>query len=136
MCGLLFTGCTQLRTEFYRNETGHLYTVGCTLYSQGDYQAAREVFEELITLDPDYGPAYVSLGNLAMIDEQYEQACDYYERAIAHDPELEKDILPFLAVSTMHRERKPLVDRGIDLASALSVADGEKICRDRGFTGR
>ena len=116
VCGLIFTGCTQLRTEFYRNETGHLYKVGCSLYRQGDYAAAGEVFEELLMLDPDYGPAYVSLGNLAMINEQYGLACDYYERAVAHDPELEKDVLPFLAVSTMHRERKPLVDRGIDLA--------------------
>ena len=116
VCGLLFAGCTQLRTEFYRSETGHLYKAGCALYSQGDYAAAGEVFEELLRLDPDYGPAYVSLGNLAMINEQYELACDYYERAVAHDPELEKDVLPFLAVSTMHRERKPLVDRGIDLA--------------------
>ncbi len=117
VCGLIFTGCTQVRTEFYRNETGHLYKVGCSLYSQGDYAAAGEIFQELLLLDPDYGPAYVSLGNLAMINERYELACDYYERAVAHDPELEKDVLPFLAVGTMHRERKPLVDRGIDLAT-------------------
>ena len=127
VCGLLFTGCTQLRTEFYRSETAHLYKVGCTLYSQGDYAAAGEVFEELLVLDPDYGPAYVSLGNLAMLNEQYELACDYYEQALAHDPELEKDVLPFLAVSTMHRERKPLVDRGIDLAKLYPLLMEKRI---------
>ncbi len=127
VCGLLLTSCTQMRTEFYRNETRHLYETGCAHYSQGDYEAAREVFEELITLDPDYGPAYASLGNLAMINEQYELACDYYERAIVHDPELEMDIQPFLAVSTMHRVRKPLVERGIDLAKLYPLLMEKRI---------
>lgn len=127
VCGLMLCCCTQLRTEFYRNETGYLYDVGCRHYSQGSYDAAREVFVELISIDPDYGPAYASLGNLAMIDGHYGQACDYYEQAIAHDPELEKDLLPFLAVSTMHRERKPLVDRGVDLAKLYPLLMAEKI---------
>ncbi len=29
LCGLVLVSCTQLRTEFYRNETGYLYEVGC-----------------------------------------------------------------------------------------------------------
>ena len=123
---MLISCCTQLRTEFYRDETAHLYKVGCNHYAQGDYAAARDVFEKLLVLDPDYGPAYVSLGNLAMIDGRYELACDYYARAVARDPELEKDVQPFLAVSMLHRQRIPLVDRGIELANVYPLLMAEK----------
>lgn len=127
LCGLALVSCTQLRTEFYRNETGYLYEVGCSHYKQGDYDAAQKVLDELISLDPDYGPAYAALGNLAMIDEKYEQAYDYYQQAIDHDPELEKDILPFLLVSSMHKTRQPLTDSGIDLAVIYPLMMDEKI---------
>jgi len=127
LCGLILVSCTQLRTEFYRNETGYLYEVGCSHYKAGAYDAAKIVLQELITLDPDYGPAYAALGNLAMIDEQYEQAYDYYQQAIDHDPELEKDILPFLLVSSMHKTRQPLTDSGVDLAVIYPLLMDEKI---------
>jgi tetratricopeptide (TPR) repeat protein len=127
LCVLVSTSCTQMRTEFYRNETQYLYEMGCTHYKQGEYETAQKVLEELITLDPDYGPAYAVLGNLAMIDEQYELAYDRYQLAISHDPELEKDILPFLMVSTMHKARKPLIDSGVDLAMIYPLMMDEKI---------
>ena len=125
LCVLVLASCTQMRSEFYRNETQYLYELGCTHYKQGEYKPAQKVLEELITLDPDYGPAYAVLGNLAMIDEQYELAYDRYQLAIDHDPELEKDILPFLMVSTMHKARKPLLDSGVDLGMIypLMLAD-------------
>ena len=127
LCLLALVSCTQLRTEFYRNETGYLYEVGCSHYKQGDYDTAKKVLDKLITLDPDYGPAYAVLGNLAMIDEQYEQAYDYYQQVIDHDPELEGEILPFLLVSSMHKSRQPLTDSGIDLAVIYPLMMDEKI---------
>ncbi len=116
LCAMILSSCMQLRTEFYRNETEYLYEAGCAHYKQGDYDAAREALEELITLDPDYGPAYAVLGTLAMIDEQYEAAYKRFQQTIEHDPELEKDIQSFLALSIVHRERTPLVEAGVELA--------------------
>ena len=127
LCCLALAGCTQMRTEFYRNETGYLYELGCSHYKQGEYEVARTVLEELIKLDPDYGPAYAVLGNLAMIDEQYELAASFYQQAIDHDPELEKQILPFLLISNMHKIRKPLTDSGVDLAVVYPLMMDEKI---------
>jgi len=126
LCWVGLTSCTQLRTEFYRNETAYLYETGCERYKQGAYDEAEEVLEELISLDPDYGPAYAVLGNLAMLEEQYEQAYDYYQQAITHDPELENDVLPFLLISSMQKIRRPLTDSGIDLAVIYALLmDGQ-----------
>jgi len=127
LCLFILGGCTHMRTEFYRNETQYLYETACTDYSQGDYTAARARLMELIGLDPDYGPAYAVLGNLAMIEEAYETANVWYKKAMEHDPELESDILPFLLVSEMHKIRKPLTDKGIELSLVYPLMMEEKL---------
>lgn len=116
LCILLLSGCTALRTEFYREETKYLYEIGCQSYKQGDYDRARLSFNQVIDVDPVYGPAYAALGNLAMIEENYDQAFALYTQAISCAPELEKDILPLLLSSEAHRQREPLVKAGVRLA--------------------
>ncbi len=127
---LLFTfflsGCAHLRTEFYRDETKHLYETGCQFYKQGDYENSRTLFEETVSLDPDYGPAHAALGNLAMIREEYENAYNHYQQAISCDPELRKELLPFLMVSNMHKVREPLTKAGVDLAKIFPLFMADK----------
>ena len=123
---LTLIGCTSMRTEFFREETKHLYTTGCESYKQGDYEKAKSAFEEVVSLDPDYGPAHAALGNLAMIEEDYEQAHCHYKDAIDHDPELKKDLLPFLLLSDMHNVREPLVKAGVELSTIYPLLMDEK----------
>lgn len=111
----ILTGCSNVRTEFYREETKHLYTTGIELYKQGSYQEAQSAFVEVVELDPDYGPAHAALGNLAMIREDYQEALEHYRTAIEYDPELEEELLPLLLASTQHQVRQPLVDANVDL---------------------
>ena len=71
---LLLQACSGLRTEIYREETLYRFNEACKLYKQGDYNAARSDLEDVIALDPDYGPAHAAMGNLALIGEDYSGA--------------------------------------------------------------
>lgn len=122
----MFAGCTHMRTEFYREETKHLYETGCQLYKQGDYENAQLAFEEAVSLDPDYGPAHAALGNIAMISEEYEDAYAHYQSAVKHDPELKKELLPFLMISDMHKSREPLTRVGIELSDIYPLLMEDK----------
>lgn len=118
---LLLSSCVSVRTEFYRNETQYLYEEGVKLYKSGEYETARNNFEETIVLDPDYGPAHAALGNLAMIREDYRQAYIHYQEAIKHDPELKEEILPLLLTSDSYQQRAPLRKAGVSLASVYEL---------------
>lgn len=123
----LVGGCTQVRTEFYRNETSHLYEEGVQLYKQGEYENSRNNFEDIILLDPDYGPAHAALGNLAMIREDYRVAFIHYNEAITNDPELQEDLLPLLLNSDSYQQRAPLLKAGISLAQIYELVLAEEI---------
>lgn len=112
---LLLQACSSLRTELYREETLHRYQEACQLYKQGDYTAARSGLEDVIALDPDYGPAHAALGNLALIGEDYADALAHYQAAVAVDPELEAELQPLIMVASSHKARAPLQNIGIGL---------------------
>ena len=120
-CCSWFTGCAQVRTEFYRNETKHLYQAGCESYKQGEYENARTLFDAVIQLDPDYGAAYAALGNIAMIEEEYSKASEHYRLALLHDPELEQDLALLMAASQTYALRQPLAEAGVGLADIYSL---------------
>lgn len=124
---LATSGCAPLRTEFYRNETKHLYTTGCDSYKQGDYQQAQESFLKIVKLDPDYGPAYAALGNIAMIEENYNEAFQYYTQAVSFDPELEKELQPLLISANSHKIRQPLIASGVELSRVYDLVMKGKI---------
>ncbi len=127
LAGQLVTGCSTMRTEFYRGETKHLYHKGTESYKQGNYQEARSTFEKIVDLDPDYGPAHAALGNLAMIAEDYPSALTHYRTAIKYDPELKEEILPLLLTSIRHKARQPLVEQNIDLNKIHKLLLDEKL---------
>ncbi|HSO20009.1 MAG TPA: hypothetical protein VLT88_11145, partial [Desulfosarcina sp.] len=107
--------CGALRTELYREETLHRYREACKLYRSGDYAGAGTGFQEVIAMDPEYGPAYAALGHLALIREDYPAALTHYREAVAADPELAPDLQPFIMVALAHKERTPLRAAGISL---------------------
>ncbi len=112
---LFVSGCGAIQTEFYREETLHLYNLGVEQYKNGEYQDAQQTFEQVVNMDPDYGPAYATMGNLAMIREDYGQAVKQYQQALQYDPELEVELLPLLLVSNQYRVRMPLKLAGVSL---------------------
>ncbi len=112
---MLTCGCASLRTEFYRGETRYLYNRGCQHYKQGDYKAARESFENVLALDPKYGPAHGALGNLALIEGAHKAAMAHYQAAVQADPGLEPVLRAFIMAATAQAAREPIVKAGIDL---------------------
>ena len=112
---LLLQACGGLRTEFYREEARHCYQSACTLYRQGDYAAAGAGFEEVVAMDPKYGPAHAGLGHLALIRETYSAALTHYQDAVAANPELAPDLQPFIIMAQAHNERAPLREAGVSL---------------------
>jgi tetratricopeptide (TPR) repeat protein len=113
--------CSTFRTEIYREETLHRYKTACKLYKQGDYENARIDFEKIIGMDPDYGPAYAALGNLALIGEDYHNALEHYHKAVSVDPELEADLQPLILVAGAHQQRQPLLKAGVGLAQVYPL---------------
>ena len=124
---LLFVqACGALRTELYREETQHRYQGACKLYRAGDYAGAGTGFQEVIAMDPEYGPAYAALGHLALIREDYPGAIEHYRAAVAADPELEAELQPFIMVAQAHKARAPLQAAGISLNQLYPLIMGDR----------
>lgn len=52
---------------------------------RGNFDNAFSHYQEALRLRPDYMPAYQQLGNLMLKQRRYEEALDYYDRALALD---------------------------------------------------
>jgi len=124
---LLLQACSGFRTEIYREETFFRYNEACKLYKQGDYKAARSGLEEVIALDPDYGPAHAALGHMAQIDEDYPEALGHYQTAVATDPELETELQPYMMVASAHKEREPLHKAGVGLNQIYPLIMADRV---------
>ena len=85
---LVISGCSFLRSEFYRNQTDFLYAQANRAYSEGRYDEAMEEYKEVLSLDPTYSEAYVGLGHIAMVQGHRGEAIEYYEKALLLDPKL------------------------------------------------
>jgi predicted O-linked N-acetylglucosamine transferase (SPINDLY family) len=48
----------------------------------GDTQSTADCYHQILTLDPNYFPALVNLGNIVKDQGQYQEALDLYERAL------------------------------------------------------
>jgi Tfp pilus assembly protein PilF len=117
LCLFFIQACSSFRTELYREETLHRYREACKCYQRGEYEAARTGFENVIAIDPEYGPAHAALGNLALIGENYSGAMAHYRAAVAVDPELETDLQPLIMVALAQLARAPLEQAGTSLAA-------------------
>ena len=126
LCQAALWACRGLRSEVYREETFYRYNEACKLYKQGDYETARSGLEDLIALDPDYGPAHAALGNLALIAEDYALALAHYQKAVAADPELEAELRPLVMVAGVHKERRPLQKAGVSLEQMFPLIMKER----------
>lgn len=52
---------------------------------RGNFEEAFQRYQQVLTLQPDYMPAYQQLGNLMLRQRQIERALEYYEQALLLD---------------------------------------------------
>lgn len=63
------------------------------LYEDGDYEGARELLEEALTLYPSSGSLHVSMGYAQLAREEYLWARRSFERALVLEPDHEEALL-------------------------------------------
>jgi tetratricopeptide (TPR) repeat protein len=122
---LLTAGCGLLRSEFYREETQHLYREAAAAYRSGNAEAAAATFGRILQLDPQHGCAHAALGNLALANGDYAPAAAHYRRALAADADLETLVRPNLLRSLYMERQAPLAAAGVRLEQIAGlVAEG------------
>src|SRR5262249_10839926 len=63
------------------------YTLGVTLWQQGDFPAAAEQLQQAIKIKPDYAEAYYTLGTVWKQMEKLPEAAQALRQAIRLQPE-------------------------------------------------
>jgi tetratricopeptide (TPR) repeat protein len=64
-----------------------LNKLGAIYARQKNYEEARNSFNSALSINPDYAPAIVNLGNLELEEGKNQEAIDYYNKAIEKDSE-------------------------------------------------
>jgi len=118
---LILCGCGSLRTEFYRSETRYRYNYACQLYKQGDYRKARHAFEDVLTIDPDYGQAHSAIANIEFVEGNYQQALARYSTATKVAPELERSLRPYIQAAVLKVVRAPLESAGVGMLQVYQL---------------
>ena len=63
-----------------------LRALGTVAGQRGDIETARRYLEQALSIDPNLAPALANLGDLRFFEKDYIGASDYYQRAIAAEP--------------------------------------------------
>ncbi len=58
--------------------------LGIAYMAKKDYEKAEECFREAIKLNPNYSEAYNNYGSLKMLQENYQEAIIYFEKALSN----------------------------------------------------
>ncbi len=66
---------------------------GSTALLLGSIEEAKIIFNELITENPNYAPAYSNLGYIELLNKQPEQAELFYKKALQLNPDYEPGLL-------------------------------------------
>jgi len=117
----LASGCGVLCSGFYRGETHYLYNQGSHAYKAGEFDRARECFQQVVKVDPRYARAFAGLGNLALIKGDFDEAIRCYSQAMTIEPGLEKTLIPLVLVAKEQQARQPVVNCGVDLRRILTL---------------
>ena len=96
------TKCVTTMTDILTSEPRHvlsLHYLGVCLYGGGNKARAEESFKAAINVDPNFAPAYFSLGELYENDGKKDEARKAYEAAAALDHTEARDALKRLAAA-------------------------------------
>jgi len=61
-----------------------IFSLGANFLAQGKYDKALTIFDGLLALDPDYLSASIAVGEVLLINAQYDQALDRFNALIDH----------------------------------------------------
>lgn len=73
------------RMDSFEDSTYVLSEEGWNRYMRGDYEAARDIYEQLLKLVPNNSNQLMIFGNLLLIDGQYDSARIIYDRLLRVD---------------------------------------------------
>lgn len=65
------------------------YSKGLAFKALKQYAEAINVFKEAINLKADFAPAYNAIAGIYLIQGDYDNAVEYYKKALEHDPKLD-----------------------------------------------
>ena len=102
------------RTPAYRVQLASM--VG---WLEADTTRQRELCQEALEINPEFGPAYAQLGNIAQIDGDFDAARDYVQKAMTYMPKAPGPLMQFY---NMQKE----VDEEEDIATVLTRLQNEE----------
>lgn len=110
------------QSDSANTEAKRLYKVGVRYGEAGLYEQAAEMFERAVTLKPDYGDAYLSLGHAYYDLRRWPQAIDSIQRGLALKPG-DKDSRKRLADAQRMLEQQPVSRRKTKPAADAARSD-------------
>ncbi len=69
------------------NEANELFRQGLDLYYKAEYEKAKEKYEKVIELNPEYTDVYNEMGNIYFQYKKYNEALAFYNKSIALKPD-------------------------------------------------
>lgn len=118
---LLICACSATRTEFYREESKHLYNQGKAAYESGQYDSARDHFTRITEYDPAHSQAWVGLGNICYLENDMKTAQACYRKAVEIDPDLRQQISARITIATYREKRQRSLEKPFNLRKALDL---------------
>ena len=98
-----------------RPEAGAAFAAAVAAYESADLASARELFEEVVAIDPDSATAWGWLGRVAFGERRYDDAAVAYGRAAELDPA--DDDLAFFAAESATLAEEARADAPADAPS-------------------
>jgi tetratricopeptide (TPR) repeat protein len=102
-----------------RPEAGAAFAAAVAAYETADLARARELFEEVVAIDPESATAWGWLGRVAFGERRYDDAAFAYGRAAALDPA--DDDLAFFAAESAALAEEARADAADDAADDAPV---------------
>ena len=80
---ILFQGLTVYAYGLSENEKDQLYFDAEYYFTSGNFTQAMQLYDEILTIDPDYSGAIAGKGAIFYRMGDFSTAIDYYDKAIA-----------------------------------------------------
>jgi tetratricopeptide (TPR) repeat protein len=75
-----------LKRGYSDDELSHLYELGRFFLEAGKFPKAQKIFSGIVAIAPDHLPSYLGLTNIAISNQNFDQARQYAETARRLDP--------------------------------------------------
>jgi tetratricopeptide (TPR) repeat protein len=107
------------------NKIKELHHRGMDAYEQGDYEVARTLLKEVITLNPRMADVLNKLGVMASLDGNLYEAVEYLQRAVALNPTYSEAALNLTITFNELGESDKAYEVFANLSSAQNLKEGE-----------